>query len=171
LTSIIIGYGVTSIADSSFYNCNKLTEIHSKNPTPPIVPPYVKPSYKDKDGYTHGAVYYYYGITDVNKTTCKLYVPKGSLAAYKSANGWKDFTNIIEETVTGINTINKDNITIQSISNGIAIKTKEQMPVSVYNLSGQKVYQSVINGNVEIPLHKGVYIVSVNNESQKVIVK
>jgi hypothetical protein len=160
LTSVTIGNSLGRIGTGAFYFCHNLIEIHSKNPIPPDI---------------LGANLYSYDGSDclyfVPKTTCKLYVPKGSLAAYKNADGWKYFTNIIEETVTGINTINKDNITIQSISNGIAIETKEQMSVSVYNLAGQKVYQSVINGNVEIPLHKGVYIVSVNNESQKVIVK
>jgi hypothetical protein len=29
--------------------------------------------------------------------TCKIYVPKGSVAAYKIADGWEEFTNIIEE--------------------------------------------------------------------------
>jgi len=100
-----------------------------------------------------------------------LYVPKGSYATYWVAVGWSEFINIIEEDYTAINTINKDNITVQSISNGIIIETKEQTPLSVCNLSGQIVYQSVITGNTEIRLDKGVYIVRVNNESQKVIVK
>ena len=42
---------------------------------------------------------------------------------------------------------------------------------NAYNLSGQMVYQSVINGNVEIRLNKGIYIVNVNNRSEKIIVK
>ncbi len=29
----------------------------------------------------------------------------------------------------------------------------------------------MIDGNTEIPLHKGTYIVKLNNESQKVVVK
>jgi len=33
----------------------------------------------------------------MNKASCKLYVPKGTFAAYKSAAGWSNFTNIIEE--------------------------------------------------------------------------
>ena len=70
-----------------------------------------------------------------------------------------------------INVINKNNIIVQSLSNGIAIETKEQTPISVYNLSGQKVYQSIIIGNVEVALNKGIYILRVNDESQKVIVK
>jgi hypothetical protein len=50
------------------------------------------------------------------------------------------------------------------------IETKEQTDVSIYNLTGQKVYQSVITGNTEIRLNKGIYIVRMNNESTKIIV-
>jgi hypothetical protein len=73
---------------------------------------------------------------------------------------------------TDIKSINKDNTTIKSISNGISIETKEQTSISIFNLSGKKVFQSVVNGSKEISLNKGVYIVNVNNnENEKVIVK
>jgi hypothetical protein len=152
LNSIVISNSVTSIGNNAFSGCSGLKEIHSKNPTPPTV--------------TNYAFNYV-----VNKTTCKLYVPKGCYNAYWVASVWGDFLNIIEEDATAINLISKDNILINPISNGISIETKDVTPISVYNISGQKVYQSIINGNTEINLNKGVYIVRVNNESQKVIVK
>ena len=152
LSNVIIGNSVTGIGQSAFGNCLELTEIHCKGTTPPFV--------------VSNCFY------NVDKTTCKLYVPKGYYTAYWIAPEWSEFDNIIEEeNVTTINPINKDNITFQSISNGIAIETKEQMPVTVYNLSGQKVYQNVVSGNVEICLNKGVYILKINDESEKVIVK
>ena len=150
LTNVTIGNSVTSIESNAFYSCTGLTEIYCKNPVPPSL----------------GENCFAY----VNKTTCKLYVPKGSKSAYQSAPEWKDFINIIEEGVS-IDTIHEDNIIIQSVSNGIIIETKELTPVSVYTLSGQEVYQSVIIGNVEIALNKGAYIVKVNNASQKIIIK
>jgi len=148
LTGVTIGNSVTSIGQDAFYNCTKLTEMHSKNPTPPSL----------------GSNCFY----NVNKKTCKLYVPIGSYMAYWLAWG---FDNVIEKDMSAINTVNQDNISFQSIPNGIAIETKEPTPVSVYSLSGQTVYQSVIVGNKEIPLNKGVYILRVKNESEKVIVK
>jgi hypothetical protein len=147
LTSITIGNSVTSIGYYAFYRCSGLTEIHSKNPTPPKLGLY---------------------CFSVNRTTCKLYVPKGSYAAYWAEWG---FDNIIEENGTAITQIGNDNIIVKPVSNGIVIETKEKTPVSVFNLSGQKIYQSVLNGNTEIRLDKGVYIVRVNNESEKIIVK
>ena len=154
LTSVSIGNSVTSIGNWAFWGCIGLTAIYSKNPTPPILES------------TFGASCFDNSIIGF----CKLYVPKGSKRAYQSAPQWRDFINIIEEDVS-INTINTDNISIQSVSNAIIIEAKETTPVSVYTLFGQRVYQSVIIGNVEINLNKGVYIVRINNESQKVIVK
>lgn len=76
---------------------------------------------------------------NVNKTVCKLYVPKGSYMFYWLAAEWSDFENIIESDFTSISIINSDNIPILPISNGITIETIEQTPISVFNISGQKV--------------------------------
>ncbi|MDR0230690.1 MAG: leucine-rich repeat domain-containing protein [Dysgonamonadaceae bacterium] len=151
LTSITIGNGVITIGDWAFENCTRLKEIHSKKSTPPYL--------------GLGCLY------DVDKTTCTLYVPMGAKSAYESDFGWKVFANIIEEGSTAIRPIDKNDIFVQSIPNGIVIEAKEKTLISVFNLSGQKLYQSVIYENAEIQLNKGVYIVRVNNESKKIIVK
>jgi hypothetical protein len=44
-------------------------------------------------------------FSNVNKSSCTLYVPYGSKSAYQVANQWKDFTNIIEKDFTGISPI------------------------------------------------------------------
>jgi hypothetical protein len=150
LTSVTIGNSVTNIEDDAFDNCTNLKEIYSKNPTPPGT---------DRS------------FPGVNNTTCKVYVPKGSYNAYRSAPEWCTFVNIIEENSTSINFINKNNILIYPVSTGISIETKEMTPVSIFNISGQKVFQSQINGNKEINLYKGIYIVKANSESQKILVK
>ena len=78
LTSITIPNSVTSIGYSTFSGCSGLTAIHCLSSTPPTI------SYSDtfdNDSYS--------------KAT--LYVPYGSLEAYKAAAGWGEFQNIIEE--------------------------------------------------------------------------
>ena len=75
LTDVTIGNGITWIGESAFLGCSGLLEIHSKNPIPPTL---------GSNSFE-------------NQTTCKLYIPKGSLQAYKNAAVWKDFVNIIEE--------------------------------------------------------------------------
>jgi hypothetical protein len=151
LTSVTIGNSVTSFGNSVFDNCIGLKEIHCKNPTPVSVQSST--------------------FNKVDKKTCNLYVPKGSYAAYWIALVWGDFANIIEENATTIVPINKDRVSINIIPNGIAIETNEVKSVSIFSISGQKAYQSTINGSTEINLNKGVYIVKVNNKSKKVIVR
>jgi len=77
LASIIIGSGVTTIGNDAFADCGKLKSITSLNPVPP--------------GFS-----IFTAFDDVDKTAATVYVPAGSLNAYKSAKEWKDFANIIE---------------------------------------------------------------------------
>ena len=73
LTSVSIGNSVTSIGDRTFNGCSSLTELYSLALTPPTV-----------DSYTFNGCY---GAT--------LYVPKEAVNTYKTANYWKNFTNIV----------------------------------------------------------------------------
>lgn len=73
LTSITIPISVTSIGNWAFSECSGLTEIYSLALTPPTVYP-----------YTFNGCY-----------RATLYVPKQALNVYKTANYWKNFTNII----------------------------------------------------------------------------
>jgi hypothetical protein len=155
LTSVTIPSSVTSIEYGVLTGCTGLNEIHNHNPVP-------LPLSQNFSNYFH----------NVNKTTCKLYVPKGSYVAYWLAPVWGDFVNIIEEDVVAINPIKEqENVSIQPVSNGISIEAKEKTPVAVYTVSGQKVYQSIIQNNTEIRLDKGVYIVKINTGNKKIIVK
>lgn len=76
LISVKIPGSVISIGCFAFRGCEGLKEIHCKSKTPPKAASYV--------------------FDDTSKA-CKLYVPKGSSANYKSAKEWKGFTTIIEE--------------------------------------------------------------------------
>ncbi len=82
MSSFTIPGSVTSIGSGAFYYCNKLTSITSLATTPPTV--------------GNNAFY------NVDKTI-PVYVPLGSAADYQVANGWSDFTNIIEDANLPIN--------------------------------------------------------------------
>jgi hypothetical protein len=82
LSSINIPSVVTSLNLGTYNNCSGLKSIYSNT---------IKPI--DLSGKGGSQVF-----TGVNKSTCLLYVPVGSLNEYKSAIEWKDFTNIIEMT-------------------------------------------------------------------------
>ena len=78
LTSITIPNNVTSIGVCAFEGCSSLTTVEIKAKTPPYAAEKAFP-------------------TDDHAVT--LYVPRGSKAAYETANVWKDFSSIVETGV------------------------------------------------------------------------
>ena len=83
LTSVTIGNGVTSIGTGAFSGCTGLTSMTVEATNPP----------------------YYYSSTYnmVSYYSIPLYVPAGSVYAYKAADEWKRFTNIQAIPATGVN--------------------------------------------------------------------
>ena len=77
LTSITIPNSVTSIGDFAFASCNNLTSVYCKPISPPVA--------IIQDWITWSAF----------TRKCKIYVPRESVEAYKSAEGWKDYADKI----------------------------------------------------------------------------
>lgn len=75
LTSVAIHNSVTSIGSSAFVNCRSLTSIVVEATTPP--------------GLGDSFVFY-------NTNVCPIYVPSGSVNAYKTASYWKDYASRIQ---------------------------------------------------------------------------
>ena len=86
IASILLPESLATIGASAFAGCAALAEITSKNPTPPVC----------------GAD----AFDGVSKSTCLVYVPFATAAAYKAAAGWSEFGSRINEdlriTVNGI---------------------------------------------------------------------
>ena len=74
LTSVTIGDSVTTIGESAFCGCSKLKSVYSKPTTPPSMD--------------------YYVFSDTNIQA--IYVPTGSVEAYKTAYYWKSYADKIE---------------------------------------------------------------------------
>ncbi len=128
LTSVTIPNCVTSIGNYAFYNCTGLTEIVSLASIPPIC----------NDGV--------FGYVD--KSLCTLKVPKGSKDAYRQADGWKEFPNIEEVDVTGI-----EAVTAESVSNAEI--------TDIYDLNGRR----------RDALQPGVNIVKMSDGTTRKVIK
>ena len=149
LTSVTIPKSVTSISNGAFYGCKVLANVIIPNSVTTIGE-YV---FKDCTGLTSITSYiqepfstkYCWG--EVNKSI-PLYVPYGTKEIYKSTDGWKEFTNIIEmEETAGINSLTSDP------------SAKGEESGNIYSLDGHKVSNS--------GLPKGIYI----KNGKKVVIK
>lgn len=128
LSSITIPYSVTTIGQNAFESCLGLREIYCN-----IEKPF---------DFTSGIDSYLYDVT-------VLYIPKGTLDAYRQINAWKNFKNI------------KD--TLADVED--ALINESDASVEVYNLNGVRVADSTAG------LAKGVYIVRRGSIITKIAVK
>ena len=122
LTSFTIPNSVTSIGPCAFFCCSGLTKLVSLAVEPP----------------TCG----YYVFEEVDKTTCRLFVPKGSGNKYMRANQWNQFMYI--SVYDGVDDVSVD--TMDAI-------------YEVYNLQGVRVGSGMREAEVTTDaLPHGVYI-------------
>ena len=129
LQKVHIGDSVKAIGGYAFYNCTSITQISSEAVVPPTCGLYV--------------------FANINKSKCKLIVPKNSLDAYKQAYQWNDFF-LIEGSTTGItNTVYNNS--------GLA---------DVYTIDGTKRLSKASTDEINA-LPKGVYIFN----GKKIIIK
>lgn len=87
MKSLTIGSNVNNIGSHAFDGCKGVTSIYCNAVNPPAC--------------------YENSFHNDTKKNCTLYVPSGSIDAYKAANEWKDFVNI-QDISTGIGQIETD---------------------------------------------------------------
>ena len=133
LTSVTIPESVQTIGERAFYYCTGLTSVTAYNPTP------VDIVITTEWGST------YFAFDDVDCANCKLYVPEGSVDAYKAAEGWSKFGTILPiNESSAITEIRQDN------ADG---------HVTVYNLQGVPVLETDDAAALKT-LQNGAYIVN-----------
>ena len=79
LKSITIPESVTTMGDSVFLDCSVLESVYCKATTPPVA------TYSSSS----------WGAFANNAENRKIYVPAASVAAYKAADGWKEYADAI----------------------------------------------------------------------------
>lgn len=140
IKSITLPESVTLIEDGTFYNCAALEYVICKSVTPPTI--------------TESA------FPDTDKNT-PIYVPAESIDSYKSAVGWREFTNILPiGQATAIDNMPSDNITVSFTGGNIVVSGTDDY--TVYAINGQCLGKIT---NVE----SGIYIVVAEGKSYKVI--
>ena len=145
LTSVTIGNSVTSIGNYAFVLCNGLESIKSYATIPPAIEANTFSSY--------------------NAT---LYVPVGCGSAYRKAEHWANFTNIVESIDSRVEALQDENIRVYTVDNSLHVENGGEV-YQVYTLAGQLVYTG--NDSI-IPLdNPGIYIVRTGERPQKVIVR
>ena len=102
LTSVTIPNSVTSIGSYAFFGCSNITSVTSLNSTPPTINP-----------------------NTFNDYSATLQVPTGSKTAYQNAEYWKNFMNIVEIDITGIQSVTLDKDTNAPIYDLNGRKLKE----------------------------------------------
>ena len=104
LTYITLPDSLTQMGVSAFHYCSGLEHIFS----------YIKnPSQCD--------VYGSWRFEGIDKEKCVLHVPKGTTAAYRAENGWKDFINIVEENYPEPGDVNGDGEINVSDANSVIV--------------------------------------------------
>ena len=148
LTSVTLPSGITNIGEYTFYECTELASICLMNPVPATV---------ESENFT-----------DSHYANTTVYVPQGSLAAYKAADVWKDFANIKEFNTTQIDNVDAGDISITATANGIALLNAKGKAVTVHTPNGTRVASINSYAGEEINLEKGVYIVRTGDITIKV---
>lgn len=142
LTNVTIPSSITSIGDKAFKGCSNLKSITVYITTPISLA--VATTRGDETSSDGTSIF-----EGVDKLTCVLYVPDGSVDLYKEAPVWSDFKHIVPiSTLTGISGVN----------------VTEGEPFDVYNLQGRKVKSKATDLR---GLPRGIYIIN----GKKVAVK
>ena len=140
LASLTIGSGVESIGDYAFRGCRLLTSLTCLAATPPAI---------------ESRTFY------MVERTIPIYVPAGSIEAYRAAGYWSEFTDYrpIETTSIAAPSLG-ESITVKDGEVHINIIGMDE--VQVYDLQGRHVLSTT---ETSFALPQGVYIIKVGDEA------
>jgi len=151
LTSIRIGAEIEYLGESSL-ECYKLESVYCESPIPLKCQssPFVDPRYYNDHIYNHAT----------------LYVPAGSIDAYRSANHWRNFKTIKEYEYSSEIPAETSGIDIRTDGDAIIVSGNESYPIEIYRTDGSLV-RSTTESRID-GLSSGLYIVKVQNTVKKI---
>ncbi len=161
IVSVTLPETIKSLGSAIFNNCTSLTKIICKATTPPTA----------INGADAQEAITSRTATKANATATfddrcfnnvQLDVPLGSLEAYKNIAPWNNFKSIVAIEISGItNNILDEDMGIRISGCNLYADGKH---IQIYDTTGRIIY----NGNTEVTLQRGIYIVKVGNRSTKV---
>ena len=143
--SIVIGENVVSTGYESLGACRNMTSVTL--PTDCSLARYTfNASPSMREIHCHAQIPYVVDDAvfngEVNYNTCVLYVPYGTKERYAQAEIWKNFANIVEETVTSVSTVKNeqtyDAYTLQGVKVLNKSRTLNMLPDGIYIVNGHK---------------------------------
>ena len=150
LSSVTLAGSVSYLNDGAFDSFN-ITEIHCLGAIPPRTEAM--------------------SLNSIDKSACKLFVPQGALLSYWTSSGWWEFVNVVEEAASAVKNISNDLISLTTENHQINVRSKELIQISVYELSGKKIFEQEIIGEAQIAVKTGAYLVKVGSQSKRIMVK
>ena len=131
LPSITIPANVTSIGGGAFEGCSNLTSVTVENPAPVAI---------EESSFS-------------NRANATLYVPAGSTVAYKAADYWKEFKEIVEWLNIAVNSDMEGTDNVSFFSRENCPEDEEIVPSAIVEGAG-------VDGS------RGIVIQSVDNPSE-----
>lgn len=110
-----------------------------------------------------------------SKSRCVLHVPKGSYPHYWLDDFWGEFVNIseydFELPVSNINMLKQNDFTFTVSCGMFSFYSKTINNIDLYDLKGNLINKwTRFNGSNNLKLNNGIYILSVNGISRKIII-
>lgn len=142
LDKITFGENVATIGNKAFMGDKALTSVISLNTEPPVGAAF------DSEVYENAI----------------LYVPNAALEAYKAADGWKEFNNIIG-IGSGVDEIGQEAAFVVTATDG-GVEIVSDKAVEIFDAAGMKVYSGAA-GTISLP--GGFYVIVSGAETVKVV--
>lgn len=181
IPTTVNGFPITEIGDHAFYSCRELDEVKISEGVTTISGDafgnsalsavYIPASVRTIEEYSLTAnggrlmdIYLYASVPvvvteatfngDVDYNKCRLHVPQGSIGAYRNADVWKNFANIIDDVSVGNDS-------------GIVDVLQDHNPyVKIYSVNGNLLYEGSYN---DARLERGFYIIITQSHRYKII--
>ncbi len=132
LPSITIPANVTSIGGGAFEGCSNLTSVTVENPDPVAI---------EESSFS-------------NRANATLYVPAGSTAAYKAADYWKEFKEIVEWLNIAVNSDMEGTDNVCFFSRENYLENEEIVPSTIVEGTGVDGSRGIVVQSIDNPVNK-----------------